>query len=76
MSTTNTKKQAAGQWESLSVEVRPGSSKNADGTLKPFYLRRRFKLDTDDRFELVVINFADAYGKVPLAELYGGIRQP
>lgn len=69
MSTINTKEQATGQWESLAVEIRPSSSKNAEGTLKPFYLRRKFSLSADDRFELIIINYADPYGKVPLAEL-------
>jgi len=58
-----------GLWESLAVELRPSSNKNADGTLKPFYLTRRFRLSADDRFELTIINYADALGKTPLAEL-------
>src|SRR6266576_3115915 len=32
-----------GNWESIAPEVRPSASKNADGSLKPFYLRRAFK---------------------------------
>lgn len=65
MSTNN----ATGQWVSLAIEVRPSSSKSADGAMKPFYLSRRFKLSADDRFELVIVNYADAYGYKPLAEL-------
>jgi hypothetical protein len=30
------KKEAEGNWESISPEIRPGNTKNADGSLKPF----------------------------------------
>src|ERR1700681_3037161 len=53
-----------GNWESIAPEVRP--SKNPDGSLKPFYLKRAFKYQPSDRFELDVVNSADPYGKVPL----------
>jgi hypothetical protein len=46
-----------GNWESIAPEVRP--SKNADGALKPFYLKRTFKYLPSDRFELEIVNFAD-----------------
>lgn len=58
-----------GEWVSIAPEVRPSASKNADGTLKPFYLTRSFKYGSSDTFELEVINYADAYGKVPLAKM-------
>ncbi len=58
-----------GEWVSLAPELRPSSLKNADGTLKPFYLTRDFKYATGDRFELVIVNSADPYGKVPLARI-------
>jgi hypothetical protein len=58
-----------GDWTSIAPEVRPSAQKNPDGTLKPFYLRRDFKALPGDRFELSVVNFADPYGKVPLARL-------
>jgi hypothetical protein len=58
-----------GQWESIAPEVRPSASKNADGTLKPFYLKRSFKYLASDRFELEIINSADPYGAVPLARI-------
>jgi len=57
-----------GHWESIAVEVRP--TKNADGTLKPFYLRRDFTLLPEDRFELVVTNYSDPFGKMPLAKMF------
>ena len=56
-----------GNWESIATEVRP--SKNPDGSLKPFYLKRAFKYLPSDRFELNVVNSADPNGVVPLAQI-------
>jgi hypothetical protein len=56
-----------GTWTSLAPEVRP--SRNPDGTLKPFYLERRFRYEESDRFELVVTTHADPFGKVKLARI-------
>jgi hypothetical protein len=56
-----------GNWESIAPEMRP--SKNPDGSLKPFYLKRAFKYQPSDRFELEVVNSADPYGAVPLARI-------
>jgi hypothetical protein len=56
-----------GDWESIAPEVRP--TKNPDGSLKPFYLKRAFKYQPSDRFELEVVNSADPYGAVPLARI-------
>jgi hypothetical protein len=56
-----------GNWESIAPEVRP--SKNPDGSLKPFYLKRAFKYQPSDRFELEVVNSADPNGAVPLARI-------
>jgi hypothetical protein len=58
-----------GNWESIAHEVRPSASKNADGSLKPFYLKRAFKYLPSDRFELEIVNSADPYGAVPLARI-------
>ncbi len=58
-----------GKWTSIAPEIRPSGIKNADGTLKPFYLSRVFKYIEGDKFELSVINSADAYGKVPLVKM-------
>jgi len=70
MMTVDAIKQAiTGEWVSIAPEVRPSASKNADGTLKPFYLTRHFKYNADDTFELEVINYVDAYGKIPLAKM-------
>jgi hypothetical protein len=56
-----------GNWESIAFEVRP--SKNPDGSLKSFYLKRAFKYQPSDRFELEIVNSADPYGAVPLARI-------
>lgn len=58
-----------GEWISITPEVRPGIARNADGSIKPFYLTRTFKYLPGDKFELDVINLADAYGKVPLVKI-------
>jgi hypothetical protein len=56
-----------GNWESIAPEIRP--SKNPDGSMKPFFLKRAFKYLPADRFELDVVNSADAFGAVPLARI-------
>lgn len=58
-----------GNWESIAPEIRPSASKNPDGSLKPFYLKRSFKYSPSDRFELEIVNSADPYGAVPLARI-------
>ncbi len=58
-----------GQWKSMAPELRPSSIKNADGNIKPFYLRRTFTYLPGDKFELEVLNSVDAYGKVPLVKI-------
>ncbi len=60
---------SGGQWQSIAPEIRPSSVKNADGSLKPFYLTRKFTYHLGDKFELEIINLVDPYGKVPLAKL-------
>ncbi|AKD54871.1 hypothetical protein [Spirosoma radiotolerans] len=61
---------AGGEWVSIAPEVRPSLSRNEDGSAKPFYLSRRFTYQTDDTFTLEIVNFADAYGNLPLAKLF------
>jgi hypothetical protein len=63
----NIKQTLLGNWESIAPEIRP--SKNPDGSLKPFYLKRAFKYLSSDRFELDVVNFADPNGAVPLVRI-------
>ncbi|MGY4300036.1 hypothetical protein ACVWXN_008131 [Bradyrhizobium sp. i1.4.4] len=66
---TGLKQALRGDWESIAPEVRPSAAKNADGTLKPFYLKRAFKYLPSDRFELEIVNSADPYSAVPLARI-------
>jgi hypothetical protein len=66
---TKIKEAMLGDWASIAPEVRPSASKNADGSLKPFYLTRAFKYQPSDRFELEIVNSADPYGAVPLARI-------
>jgi len=63
------KNASVGNWQSIAVEVRPSSVKNAEGALKPFYLTRDFTFLPNDTFELVVTNYADPFGKIPLAKM-------
>ena len=59
-----------GDWVSLAAELRPSASKNPDGSAKPFYLRREFRVLAGNRFELTILNSADPYGAVPLARIF------
>ena len=69
MNLDQVRKESLGRWESIAPEVRPGNAKNADGTLKPLYLTRKFVLLDGDEFELDVTTLADPYGKAPLAKM-------
>lgn len=64
------KNSCIGEWESIAPEIRPSAKKRADGTLDPFYLTRNFKYVDGDQFELLVTNFADAYGKIPVMKMF------
>ncbi|HVD97705.1 MAG TPA: hypothetical protein VNB90_05830 [Cytophagaceae bacterium] len=70
MTLAELKKSIEGEWTSIAPEIRPSSLKNADGSIKPFYLSRNFNYLPGDKFELTIFNYADAFGKVPLAKLY------
>ena len=69
MTTSQAKQKSLGKWESITTGIRPGSTKNADGTVKPFYLTRKFTFLPNDKFELTVTSFADPYGKLALAKM-------
>jgi len=58
-----------GEWVSITPEVRPSISPSASGGIQPFYLTRVFKYPPGDKFECVVINYADANAKVPLVKI-------
>jgi len=64
-----TKEAMIGNWESIAPELRPSATKNPDGSLKPFYLKRAFRYLPSDRFELEIISSADPYGAAPLARI-------
>ena len=70
MTKEQVQQQSAGNWESIAPEIRPSNSKNPDGTLKPFYLSRKFSYYADGTFELTITSNADPYGKIPLANIY------
>lgn len=69
MNVDEIKQALVGEWVSIAPEIRPSASKNPDGTLKPFYLKRDFKYFAGDKFELTVINSADPNGAVPVAKI-------
>lgn len=64
------KQKATGNWESIAIEIRPSQAKNADGSLKAFYLTRQFTLNQADQFTLTLTNYADPFGKTALARLF------
>lgn len=70
MSVEQIKQSLIGDWVSIAPEIRPSAAKNADGTLKPFYLKREFRYVAGDQFELTVINSADPNAAVPLAKIF------
>jgi hypothetical protein len=69
MTVEKIKQSILGEWVSIAPEIRPSIAKNADGTMKPFFLTRAFTYSDGDKFQLDVINSADAYGKVPLVKI-------
>ena len=58
-----------GEWVSIAPEVRPSAARNADGTPKPFHLKREFRYLLGDRFELTIVNSADPNGAVAIARI-------
>jgi hypothetical protein len=58
-----------GEWVSIAPEIRPSITKNADGSMKPFYLTRAFRYRPNDEFQLDLINSADPYGKLALVRI-------
>jgi hypothetical protein len=69
MTVEQIKQSILGDWISIAPEIRPSVARNADGTMKPFYLSRAFKYSAGDKFDLDIVNTADAYGKVPLVKI-------
>jgi Adenomatosis polyposis coli down-regulated 1 len=69
MTTEQLRDSIRGKWISIAPEIRPSIQKNADGTLKPFYLTRAFEYLPNDTFTLDIVNSADPFGKVPLVQI-------
>lgn len=69
MTVEQTKRSILGNWVSIAPEIRPSIAKNADGSMKPFYLTRNFTYLPGDKFQLDVINSADAFGKILLVKI-------
>jgi hypothetical protein len=70
MDVEQTRNALLGEWASIAPEIRPSVLKNEDGSAKPFYLTRHFKYDENNLFELTIVNSADPYGKITLAEIF------
>ena len=64
------KQAMVGEWASIAPEIRPSANKAADGSLKPFYLKRGFRYLDGDVFELTIDNSGDPYGAIPLARIF------
>ncbi len=69
MTTEQVKQLSVGEWLSIAPEVRPSISRNADGSMKPFYVTRTFTYAADGKFMLQMINSADAYGKITVMKI-------
>ncbi|MEM9464647.1 MAG: hypothetical protein AAGA90_04710 [Actinomycetota bacterium] len=59
---------AVGDWESISVELRPTEDRTGSGVVEPTRLRRRFHYAADDTFTGVITMYLDEYGQAPLLE--------
>lgn len=59
---------ALGEWESLTVELRPTEDRTGSGQIQPTYLRRHFTYLDGDKFVGTITLFGDDYGKMPLME--------
>jgi hypothetical protein len=56
-----------GEWVSIAPEVRP--RRNPDGSLRSFFLERELNYKKRDRFELMIMSFADPFGATPLCKI-------
>lgn len=59
---------ALGEWESLSIELRPTEDRTGSGTINPTFLKRNFKYLEDDKFVGTITMYGDNYGEIPLLE--------
>ena len=61
-------KYALGEWESISVELRPTEDRTGSGKIEPTYLRRNFKFQPGNKFIGTITLYGDNYGQIPLME--------
>ena len=59
---------ALGEWESLSVELRPAEDRTGSGTVNSTFLKRNFKYLEGNKFIGTITMFMDNYGQAPLME--------
>lgn len=59
---------AIGEWESISVELRPTEDRTGSGVIQPTYLKRHFNYLSKDKFIGTISLFGDNYGQLPLME--------
>ncbi len=59
---------ALGEWESISVELRPTEDRTGSGKIQPTFLRRNFKYMKEDKFVGTITMYGDNYGQIPLME--------
>lgn len=62
------KKYALGEWQSISVELRPTEDRTGTGKIQPTYLKRHFTYLPNDKFIGKITLFVDNYGQLPLME--------
>ena len=62
------KNYALGEWQSISVELRPTEDRTGSGKIEPTYLKRNFKYLPNDKFVGTITLFGDNYGQLPLME--------
>ena len=59
---------ALGEWDSISVELRPTEDRTGAGQVLPTRLRRNFKFLPHDKFVGTITLLVDDYGQIPLME--------
>jgi len=59
---------ALGEWESISVELRPTEDRTGSGQVNPTFLKRNFKYLSEGKFVGTITMFGDNYGQIPLFE--------
>lgn len=57
-----------GEWQSISVELRPTEDRTGSGKIQPTFLKRNFKYLSKDKFVGTITMFGDDYGNLPLLE--------